>query len=338
MKKALITGITGQDGSYLAALLLAKGYAVIGITSGKSDRHNLGRIADRIEWVTGDVTDEAFVREIVGKCAPDEIYNLASVATVAEPWKDVPGLARIVALTPLYFLEAIRAINSKTRFFQASSSEMFGAPIASPQDEQTPLMPRNPYGIGKAFAHSMVKGYRQNHGLYAASGILYTHESPRRPEAFVTRKITSSLAKIKLGLLDHFELGNLDARRDWGFAGDYVDAMWRTLEQDSPDDYVIATGKMHTVREVVLEACKALDIRVSFEGSGIDEIGKDQKGRIILKVNPTFYRPADTIPICGNSSHALSQLRWKPETSFEALVAMIAQADLELVQKQAKEA
>ena len=332
-KRALITGITGQDGSYLAELLLLKGYSLVGITSGKSSKHNLSSIEERIEWIAGDITDEAFVRETVRNVMPDEIYNLASIATVAEPWKDVPELARVVALTPLYFLEAIRALDPRIRFFQASSAEMFGAPLESPQNELTPLVPRNPYGIGKVFAHSMVGGYRANHKLFAASGILFTHESPRRPDQFVTRKITSSLAKIKLGLLDHFELGNLDAKRDWGFAGDYTDAMWRMLQTETPDDYVIATGEAHTVREFVQESAKVLGMKIAFEGSGVDEVGKDEEGKVILTVNPAFFRPIEEVVRCGDASKLRAATAWRPAVSFGALVAMMAQADLEIAGK-----
>ena len=330
MKKALITGITGQDGSYLAELLLAKGYSVTGITLPKANRNNIAAIEDRIELIEGDITDEKFVRETVSIVKPDEIYNLASIATVAKPWEDVPALARVVALSPVYFLESIRAVDPKIRFFQASSSEMFGAATESPQNEQTPFAPRNPYGIAKAYAHAMVGGYRANQKLFAVSGILFTHESPRRPTEFVTRKITSTLVKIKLGLATDLELGNLDAHRDWGYAGDYADAMWRMLQAQTSDDYIIATGVAHTVREFVLAAARALDMTIKFEGNGVDEVGRNEKGSVIVKVNPTFYRPAEQVVFCGDSSKIYKDLGWKPETSFEQLVAMMVRADLEI--------
>jgi GDPmannose 4,6-dehydratase len=330
MKRALITGVGGQDGSYLAELLLAKGYSVTGITLPKANRNNIATIEDRIELIEGDITDEKFVRETVSIVKPDEIYNLASIATVAKPWEDVPALSRVVALSPVYFLESIRTVDPKIRFFQASSSEMFGAATESPQNERTPIAPRNPYGIAKAYAHAMVGGYRANQNLFAVSGIFYTHESPRRPPEFVTRKITSTLTKIKHGHESVLELGNLDARRDWGFAGDYTDAMWRTLQAQTPDDYVIATGVTHTVREFVLAAARALDMTITFEGSGIDEVGKDEKGSVIVKVNPTFYRPAEPVVLCGDPSKIATDLGWKPETSFEQLVSMMVKADMEL--------
>ena len=325
-----VTGITGQDGSYLAGLLVAKGYSVAGITLPKANRNNIAAIEDRIELIEGDITDEKFVRETVSIVKPDEIYNLASIATVAKPWEDVPALSRVVALSPVYFLESIRTVDPKIRFFQASSSEMFGAASESPQNERTPFAPRNPYGIAKAYAHAMVGGYRANQHLYAVSGIFYTHESPRRPTEFVTRKITNTLTKINIGHESVLELGNLDARRDWGFAGDYADAMWHMLQARIPDDYVIATGVTHTVREFVLAAARALDMTINFEGNGVDEIGRDEKGSVIVKVNQEFYRAAEPVVLCGDPLKICTDLGWKPETSFEELVSTMVQADLEL--------
>lgn len=326
-KKALITGITGQDGSYLAELLLGKGYEVVGVTSGRSNRCNLAAVESRIEWVEGDITDESFVRDIIKSVKPDEIYNLASVATVAKPWDGVPTLSRVVALSPVYFLEAIRSESPSTRFFQASSAELFGAASESPQNEKTPFHPRNPYGIAKSFAHSMVAGYRAQHGLFAVSGILYTHESPRRPKEFVTRKITSSLANIKRGVQASFELGNLESMRDWGFAGDYVEAMWRMLQAETPEDYVIASGATHTVRELVQAAAAALDMPISFEGSGADEVAKDASGKVILAINPEYYRPVEPVPLRGDCAKIERDLGWKPEESFQSLVRMMAESD-----------
>ena len=233
-------------------------------------------------------------------------------------------------MAPVYFLEAIAAENPATRFFQASSAEMFGAAEATPQSETTPFHPRNPYGISKVFAHSMVGGYRAQHKLFAACGILFTHESPRRPEQFVTRKITSSLAKIKLGLLDSFELGNLDSARDWGFAGDYAEAMWRMLQADTPDDYVIATGEAHTVREFVQYAAKELGVSITFEGTGADEIGRNEDGKAIITINREFIRPGEAVVRCGDASKLRSATGWKPKDSFGSLVSRMAQADLHL--------
>ena len=326
-KRALVTGITGQDGSYLAELLLAKNYSVIGVTSGRSNRDKLKAIEEKIEWEVGDVTDEAFVRSLIEKYKPDEVYNLASVATVAAPWDDVPELARVVAMTPIYLLEAMKQCSPATKLFQASSSQMFGIPESSPQNEETALLPRNPYGYAKAYAHGMLQAYRRDQNLFAVSGILFNHESPRRSEAFVTRKITSSLARIKSGTLDAFTLGNLDAKRDWGFAGDYMEAAWLMLQQEKPDDFVIASGEAHTVREFVIEAAKALDMKISFAGSGLEELAKDEHGNTILSVNPVFYRPEGETVICGDISHAQERLGWSPRTSFEALVSMMARAD-----------
>ncbi|HVV39397.1 MAG TPA: GDP-mannose 4,6-dehydratase [Candidatus Paceibacterota bacterium] len=325
-KRAVITGITGQDGSYLAELLLQKGYEVVGVTLGGSSRANLVAVESSITFVEGDITDKQFVSGLVSKYKPDEIYNFASVATVAKPWDDVEGTIAVTAMAPLYFLEAIRISSPTTKFFQASSAEMFGTPQTSPQNESTPLKPRNPYGAGKLFAHTMVGMYRSSHNLFAVSGILFNHESPRRPESFVTRKITSSLAKIKLGLMENFSIGNLDAKRDWGFAGDYVEAMYKTLQAEEASDYVVASGKAHSIREFVEAACKELDMPIVWKGSGLDEVGVSN-GKIIITINKDFYRPTEPQTLEGDTTRIEAALGWCPQVGFEELVAMMVRAD-----------
>ncbi|HVZ76251.1 MAG TPA: GDP-mannose 4,6-dehydratase [Candidatus Paceibacterota bacterium] len=327
-KIALITGITGQDGSYLADLLLKKKYQVIGITSGKGARDNIETIQDRIEWVEGDLTNEEFVRNIVGRYLPDEIYNLASIATVAKPWEHMRELVHLTGLTPIYFLESIRTLSPTTHFFQASSSEMFGAVEVTPQDESTPLHPRNPYGAAKVFAHNMVDVYRSGHNIFAVSGILYNHESPRRPEHFVTRKITSTLAKISLGMDKNLSVGNLDARRDWGFSGDYVRAMHLSLQHEKAQDYVIASGTAHSVREFIEAACAELGIKISWEGEGLSEVGVDEKGTSIVTIAKEFYRPLELHILQGDASRARKELGWSPDVTFEDLVARMVRADI----------
>jgi GDPmannose 4,6-dehydratase len=265
----------------------------------------------------------------VSTCAPDEIYNLASIATVAHPWENPVATAQVAGLAPLYFLEAIRTVDPKIHFFQASSAEMYGDITVSPQNEKTSFAPQNAYGIAKLFAHEMLGGYRTRHGLFAVSGILFNHESPRRAEDFVTRKITLSLAKIKLGLQNSFILGNLDAKRDWGFAGDYVRAMHQALQHTTPDDYVIASGTSHTIREFVEAAGRAVGMPIHWSGSGLDEVGKTDDGRTIITVAKEFYRPNGQFLPQGDTSKIQKDLGWMPELSFLDLVEMMAKTDLE---------
>ncbi|OGC80266.1 hypothetical protein A2943_00110 [Candidatus Adlerbacteria bacterium RIFCSPLOWO2_01_FULL_51_16] len=311
MKKALITGVAGQDGSYLAEFLTEKGYEVHGV--------------DRSD---GDLLDPLFISNLVSKKF-DEIYNLASVSTVQDPWEDPIGTVRSCGEVPLLFLQAVRSLSPKTRFFQASSAEMYGEPVESPQNEQTPFHPKKPYAYGKLLAHQAIEGYRKNHGIFAVSGILYNHESPRRHERFVTRKITSSLAKIKKGTLDCLTLGNLDTKRDWGFAGDYVRAMYLMLQAKAPNDYVIATGEVHTVREFVEAAAQALGMKLAWSGTGINEIGKTEDGRVIVKVSKEFYRPSEGKIFFGENNKIKKDLNWRPEVPFLQLVEMMVKADLE---------
>ena len=316
-KSALITGITGQDGSYLAELLLAKGYKVSGIirrTSGDSS----GRIAhleDRVTLYSADLLDQVSLYEAIEKAQPDEIYNLAAQSFVAASWAQPVLTGEFTALGVTRILEAIRRINPKIRFYQASTSEMFGKVQAVPQIESTPFYPRSPYGVAKLYGHWITINYRESFDLYACSGILFNHESPRRGIEFVTRKITHGVACIKQGLMTELRLGNLDAKRDWGFAGDYVEGMWRMLQQDQPDDFVLATGETHTVREFV---------ELAFTRAGLDW----QKHVVI---DPRFMRPAEVELLLGNPAKAEKQLGWKRQASFQGLVNMMVDGDLELV-------
>ncbi len=323
MKSALITGVTGQDGSYLAELLLEKGYRVIGL-----DRTDSGdKISERITLYKGDITDGKLLSEITAKEKPDEIYNLASVATVARPWEDPIYVLNVTGIVPIALLEIIRKEFPKTKLFQASSAEMFGDPQKSPQNEETKFQPKNPYGLGKLIAHLAVGQYRVQHGLFVVSGILFNHESPRRGEGFVTSKITKTLARIKAGTEKELVIGNVDAVRDWGFAGDYVEAMWMMLQADTPDDYVIASGETHTVRNFIDVAARDLDFKITWEGIGENEIGKDTSGNVIVRVSEEFFRPVEKVDRCGDISKIKKALGWKPKTSFEELVRMMVEAE-----------
>lgn len=320
MKRALITGVNGQDGSYLAELLIENGYAVSGV-----DRAG-GKSTDVAELIVGDILSQEFIRELVSQKF-DEIYNLASIATVESPWEDPVGTVASTGLAPLYFLEAIRTLSPSTRFFQASSAEMFGAPDKSPQNENTPFHPRSPYGIGKLMSHVLVGQYRREFKLFAVSGILFNHESPRRGERFVTRKITKTLAHIKAGAEKELVVGNVNAVRDWGFAGDYVEAMRAMLQAEAPDDYVIASGETHTVRDVINAAAEALDFKITWEGEGENEVGRDAKGAVVVRVSKDFFRPVEKVERCGDISKIQKALGWKPKTRFEDLVKMMVEAD-----------
>ena len=322
MKKALITGITGQDGSYLADLLLEKGYKVYGMVR-RSSTENFERIEhikDRLELCQADLLDQVSIMSIIKDIHPDEVYNLAAQSFVPASWVQPVLTGEFTALGVTKMLEAIRLVDKNIRFYQASSSEMFGKVLETPQKETTPFYPRSPYGVAKAYGHYITVNYRESYDIFACSGILFNHESPRRGKEFVTRKITDAVVRIKLGLLNELRLGNLDAKRDWGFAGDYVRAMWLMLQQSEPDDYGIATGQSHTVREFV---------EISFGCVGLDW----QK---YVKVDKSFLRPADVDTLCGDSSKAEKFLKWKPEVTFEQLVKMMVDADIERVSKRAK--
>ena len=339
MKKALITGINGQDGSYLAELLLEKGYEVYGLMRRKSvvSYGNVEHIKDKIHFIYADMTDEVSLTNAMQVSQADEVYNLAAQSFVATSWEQPLATAQIDACGVTNMLEAIRKVNPKCKFYQASTSEMFGKVQEVPQKETTPFYPRSPYGVAKLYGHWITKNYRESYNLFTCSGILFNHESERRGKEFVTRKITDAVARIKLGLLDHLELGNMDAKRDWGHSKDYVRAMWLMLQQDKPDDYVVASDETHPVREFVEKAFKAAGMDIEFKGSGVDEIGVDKAtGKTVVKVNPKFFRPAEVELLYGNPEKAEKVLGWKREISFDELVNRMVKNDLALVEREIK--
>jgi len=334
-KKAIITGITGQDGAYLAELLLEKGYDVTG-TYRRTSSVNFWRIEElgiqnhpKLTLVEYDLTDLSSSIRLLQSVQPDEVYNLAAQSFVGVSFEQPVTTAEITGVGPVNLLEAIRIVNPKIRFYQASTSEMFGKVQAVPQKEDTPFYPRSPYGVAKLYAHWMTVNYRESYGIFGCSGILFNHESPLRGREFVTRKITDSVAKIHLGKLDVLELGNLDAKRDWGFAKEYVEGMWRILQADHPDTYVLATNRTETVRDFVSMAFKAVDVALEWSGSADHEIGTCKKtGKVLVRVNPKFYRPAEVELLIGDPAKATRELGWKPETTLEQLCQMMVQADL----------
>ncbi|MBI3282531.1 GDP-mannose 4,6-dehydratase [Candidatus Curtissbacteria bacterium] len=318
-KRALITGITGQDGSYLAEFLLAKNYKVFGLTRRTStpNYERIKHIIDKIELIPGDLLDQQSLTSAVTTAKPDEIYNLAAQSFVATSWSQPVLTGEFTALGVTRMLEAVRQVKPDAKFYQASSSEMFGKVAESPQNEKTPFHPRSPYGVAKVYGHWITINYRESYNLFAVSGICFNHESSRRGLEFVTRKISHNVAKIHLGQIDHFYLGNLEAKRDWGFAGDYVEAMWLMLQQDKPDDYVIATGSNHSVAEFAREA---------FKVAGVDNFRK------YVRVSKEFIRPAEVDFLIGDSSKARKILGWKPKVTFRQLVKMMVEADIKLLQ------
>jgi len=340
MKNAIITGITGQDGAYLAELLLEKGYKVFG-TYRRTSSTNFWRIDElglrdnpNMQLVEYDLTDIGSSIRLIELAQPEEIYNLAAQSFVAVSFDQPVATSQITGLGVLNLLEAIRIVNPKIRFYQASTSEMFGNVQEVPQSETTPLYPRSPYGVAKVYAHWMTINYRESYDIFGASGILFNHESPLRGLEFVTRKITDGLARIKLGKQTHIELGNMDAERDWGYAKDYVDGMWRMLQVDEPDAYVLATGRTEKVRDFVNMTCKALEIDVEWQGNGVDEVGINKAtGSNIVKINPQFYRPAEVEQLIGNPEKAKKELGWQATTSLEELCAMMVKSDLVRVEK-----
>lgn len=335
-KNALITGITGQDGSYLAELLLEKGYNVYGILRRKSsvDYGNAAHLQGKVEFIYADMTDMVSLVNAMKISKADEVYNLAAQSFVGTSWEQPVATADIDAVGVLNILEAIRLTNEKAKFYQASTSEMFGLVQQVPQTENTPFYPRSPYGVAKLYGHWITKNYRESYEMYACSGILFNHESERRGKEFVTRKITDAVAKIKFGMQDYVELGNLDAKRDWGHAKDYVKAMWLMLQQEKADDYVIATNETRTVREFVIEAFKVAGIELEFEGKGDKEIAKDKAtGNVVVKVNPKFYRPAEVELLIGNPEKAEKILGWKREIDFYSLVERMVKNDIKLLEK-----
>lgn len=337
MKKALVTGITGQDGSYLAEFLINKGYEVHGIIR-RSSSFNTARIEHIFQDIHeknlklilhyGDLSDSSSLSRLIEKIQPDEIYNLGAQSHVKVSFDMPEYTGDVVAIGTLRLLDAIRESGINTKFYQASSSEMFGLVQEIPQKETTPFYPRSPYGVAKLYGHWITKNYRESYNLFACSGILFNHESPRRGETFVTRKITRGLARIKLGIEDTLYLGNLDAKRDWGYAKDYVEAMWLMLQQDEPDDYVISTGETHTVREFVEASAKELGWNVKWKNDGLKEIGYDEKtDKVLVRIDEKYFRPAEVDLLIGDCSKAKAKLGWKPTVAFSELAKLMARSD-----------
>lgn len=322
MKRALITGVTGQDGSYLAEFLLEKGYKVYGLRRRTStpNYENVQKVKDQIEWISGDLTDLASLMEAVRISQPDEVYNLAAQSYVAASWPQPLATGHMTAMSVTNMLEAVRLMKPDAKYYQASSSEMFGKVQETPQRETTPFYPRSPYGVAKVYGHWITVNYRESFNMFACSGILFNHESPRRGLEFVTRKVTDAVARIKLGLQTELRMGNLDALRDWGFAGDYVKAMWLMLQQEEPDDYVISTGEMHSVRELLETAFSYVDLNY----------------RDYVITDPQFVRPAEVDLLLGDCSKAKEQLGWELELSFEQLIHLMVDEDLRRVQAEQK--
>ena len=320
-KRALITGVTGQDGSYLAELLLEKGYEVYGFVRRLSTPNigNIQHIQDKIHLVSGDLLDQGSIIDALHAAEPDEVYNLAAQSFVKASWEQPVLTGEFTGIAVTRVLEAIRQVNKKIKFYQASSSEMFGKVTETPQKETTRFYPRSPYGVAKVYGHYITVNYRESYGMFAVSGILFNHESPRRGIEFVTRKITNGVARIHLGLQEKLELGSLEPKRDWGFSGDYVEAMWMMLQQDEPDDYVIATGENHSVEEFV---------KLAFKAAGITDWEK-----YVVSDSPKYTRPAEVDYLIGDYSHAKEKLGWSPKTSFPELVEMMVKSDIELEKK-----
>ncbi|EOQ48439.1 TPA: GDP-mannose 4,6-dehydratase [Citrobacter braakii] len=335
MKSAIITGITGQDGAYLAELLLGKGYTVYG-TYRRTSSVNFWRIEEldirnnpNLQLVEYDLTDLSASIRLLQNTGATEVYNLAAQSFVGVSFEQPVTTAEITGIGPVNLLEAIRIVNPKIRFYQASTSEMFGLVQAVPQKEDTPFYPRSPYGVAKLYAHWMTVNYRESYNIFASSGILFNHESPLRGQEFVTRKITDSVAKIKLGKLDVLELGNMDAKRDWGYAKEYVEGMWRILQAEKPDTFVLATNRTETVRDFVSMAFKAAGYTLRFEGKNEQEVGIDTAtGKTLVRVNPKFFRPAEVDLLIGNPARAKEILGWEPKTSLELLCQLMVEADL----------
>ncbi len=354
MKKALITGITGQDGSYLTELLLEKGYEVHGVIR-RSSSFNTGRIDHlfnnpeiygvRLFLHYGDLTDSSNLNRLLEKIQPDEIYNLGAQSHVKVSFEVPEYTAEVDAVGTLRFIDAIKETGIQTKFYQASTSELYGKVQEVPQSEKTPFYPRSPYGVAKLYAYWIIVNYREAYNIYAVNGILFNHESPRRGETFVTRKITRAAARIKYGIQDKLLLGNLNAKRDWGYAPEYVEGMWRMLQQPEPDDYVLATGETHTVREFADLTFKELDMELEWEGEGVNEVGRLKRplkrpngpdlpaGTVVVAVNPNYFRPTEVDLLIGDATKAREKLGWEPKVKFEELVKIMARADWEKVQR-----
>lgn len=345
MKKALITGVTGQDGAYLSEFLIKKGYEVHGIKR-RSSSLNTTRVDHlymdpheedvRFFMHYGDLTDATNLIRIIQETQPDEIYNLAAQSHVKVSFETPEYTANTDALGTLRLLEAIRILKmeKKARFYQASTSEMFGKVQETPQKETTPFYPRSPYAVAKLYSYWITVNYREAYGLFACNGILFNHESPIRGETFVTKKITQALSRIKLGMQDCLFIGNLDSKRDWGHARDYVEMMWLMLQQESPEDYVVATGEQYTVREFIEASCAELDLPIRWDGKGIDEKGISKDGKIIVSVDPKYFRPTEVDNLLGDSTKAKEKLGWKPKITFKELVKEMIDADLQLAKKE----
>ena len=342
MKKALITGITGQDGSYLSEFLLEKGYEVHGMVR-RSSSFNTGRINHlyndpeildkRMFLYYGDLTDSSNLNRLLEKIEPDEIYNLGAQSHVQVSFEVPEYTAEVDAIGTLRFLDAIKDTGVKTKFYQASTSELYGKTQDVPQSEKTPFYPRSPYGVAKIYGYWIIVNYREAYDLFACNGILFNHESPRRGPTFVTRKITRAAARIKYGIQEKLVLGNLDAKRDWGYAPEYVEGMWLMLQQEEPDDFVMATGAAHTVREFVDLAFKELDMELEWKGEGVNEKGIDSKSNVRVEIDKRYFRPTEVDFLIGDASKAERELSWKAVTKFENLVAIMAKADWEKVQE-----
>ena len=347
MKKALITGITGQDGSYLTELLIQKGYEVHGIIR-RASSFNTSRIdhlyQDQLEGAPsmllhyGDLTDSSNLNRLIEKIEPSEIYNLAAQSHVQVSFEVPEYTAEVDATGTLRLLDAIRETGVPARFYQASTSELYGKVQEIPQTETTPFYPRSPYAVAKQYGFWIVKNYRESYGLHASNGILFNHESPRRGETFVTRKITMAVARISRGLQKCLYMGNIEALRDWGYAPDYVEMMWMMLQQDQPDDYVVATNEMHSVREFIEKSFACVDIQIEWEGEGVEEIGRNaQTGDVIVRMDQRYYRPCEVDQLLGNPEKAKRQLGWEPTVKFEELVQIMTQGDLRLLDNPAYE-
>jgi len=343
MKKALITGITGQDGSYLCEILLEKGYEVHGMIR-RSSSFNTGRIDHlyndkdilnkKLFLHYGDLTDSSNLNRMLEKIHPDEIYNLGAQSHVKVSFEVPEYTAEVDGIGTLRFLDAIKETGLQTKFYQASTSELYGKVLETPQTEETPFYPRSPYGVAKLYGFWIIKNYREAYNIFASNGILFNHESPRRGGTFVTRKITRAAARIKYGIQDNLELGNMDAKRDWGFAPEYCEGMWRMLQQDTPGDYVLATNETHTIREFADLAFRELDMELEWTGTGEGEKGIEKKtGRVLVKVDPRYYRPTEVDILLGDPAKAKKELGWEPKTKFEDLVKLMVKADWEKVQK-----
>ncbi len=338
-KTAIITGVTGQDGSYLAELLLSKGYQVYGLvrrtsqpTQGRSLINHLLE-NDSFHLVNGDLTDQSSIDNAVKEVQPDEFYNLGAQSFVPESWRSPTMTADVTGLGALRCLEAIKLVKPDCRFYQAGSSEQYGEVREIPQNELTPFYPRSPYGCAKVFAYEITRNYRESYGLYACTGILFNHESPRRGLEFVTRKVTMTVARISSGIDEFLSIGNVKAKRDWGFAGDYVEMQWRMLQQEEPEDFVVATGETHSVQDMIDLAFSRVGFDLTWSGEGVDTIATDQNGVVRVKTNPKFFRPAEVDLLIGDYTLASQKLGWKPSTTFEELVNMMVDSDVKVVKE-----